>query len=99
MEQIDLVQNSEGPPPKLLTGDDLSIEGSKISWAIFSKDRLYRYLLGRLWHEDYPWFVCGMLNPSKADATEDDGFDKKLRHYCRAFGADCLSQADFSGPL
>lgn len=55
--------------------------------AIISKDGVYRYLLTRTWDE--PWnIVCWvMLNPSTADADQDDrtirrciGFSKRLGH-------------------
>jgi hypothetical protein len=62
----------DGPPPELLTGDDIVTEGTFSGWAVFSADRVYRYLLGRCWNPDAPWLVVGMLNPSKAGATESD---------------------------
>lgn len=46
--------------------------------AEISRDGLYRYLLERHWtqlpliHQDTKILVACMLNPSKADATEDD---------------------------
>lgn len=40
--------------------------------AIISPCSLYRYQLRRCWATEQPPFVLGMLNPSTADADEDD---------------------------
>jgi hypothetical protein len=60
-------------PPRIMTGDDLVIEGSAGSWATFSRDRQYRYLLCRMWEPLAPILVVGMLNPSKAGGLKPDG--------------------------
>lgn len=60
--------------------------------AVLSDDGLYRYELRRTWrrheHTSYALFV--MLNPSTADATEDDHTIRRCRHFARAFGSDGL---------
>jgi len=40
--------------------------------AIFSKDRIYRYSLIRIWDSSKPLLHISGLNPSTADETEDD---------------------------
>lgn len=60
------------PTPGLLTGPDVVTEGTRSSWATFSSDRLYRYLLARVWNTHAPTLVVGMLNPSKAGAKDTD---------------------------
>jgi hypothetical protein len=40
--------------------------------AVISACGLYRYVLRRCWDETLPPYVAGMLNPSTADADEDD---------------------------
>lgn len=40
--------------------------------AYISECGLYRYVLTRVWDETYPYMVFIMLNPSTADALEDD---------------------------
>ena len=44
----------------------------KIKGAILSDDKVYRYQLTRIWDEDKPKVLFIMLNPSTADALEDD---------------------------
>lgn len=64
--------------PVIMHGNDVVTEGDWSSWAVFSADRVYRYLLGRFW--DYekglfwrrPCLTVGMLNPSKAGAYHND---------------------------
>lgn len=43
-----------------------------IKSAIFSDDKKYRYLLSRDWALERPIAMCIGLNPSNADAEEDD---------------------------
>lgn len=43
-----------------------------IKSAIFSDDKKYRYLLSRDWAPERPVAMCIGLNPSNADAEEDD---------------------------
>jgi hypothetical protein len=40
--------------------------------AVISACGLYRYILRRCWDETLPPYIAGMLNPSTADADEDD---------------------------
>ena len=40
--------------------------------ADFSDDRVYRYRLWREWDDSLPSCLFVMLNPSTADATQDD---------------------------
>jgi hypothetical protein len=42
------------------------------STAQFSKDRVYRYSLSRVWDEKKPWLTFILLNPSTADETMND---------------------------
>lgn len=52
-----------------------------ISAAVFdSKARTYRYLLTRIWDPSTPPVVFLMLNPSTADALEDDATITRLIH-------------------
>jgi hypothetical protein len=57
--------------------------------AILSPDGVYRYTLGRRWGDGaYVNFV--MLNPSKADATEDDPTIRRCVGFVRSWGHDAL---------
>ena len=49
----------------------MAIEAMQRS-AIISDCGLYRYELRRVWDDNLPPYVSGMLNPSKADAEIDD---------------------------
>ena len=50
-----------------------------IATAVFdSKARIYRYLLTRIWDPSIPPVVFLMLNPSTADALEDDATIRRL---------------------
>lgn len=40
--------------------------------AIFDKDKNHRYILTRIWNENKPFVMFIGLNPSTANATEDD---------------------------
>ena len=71
--QLSFEADYSGPAPTWLTGPDVVTEGDFGSWATFSTDRQYRYLLGRIWDTDRPTLVLGMLNPSKAGGLRDDG--------------------------
>lgn len=46
-------------------------------------DRMYRYCLRRVWDPSLPQALVCMLNPSKADAIEDDMTVCRLRSFCR----------------
>lgn len=75
---LDLFPELKEPAPKLIDGDDVETVGSARSWATFSADGVYRYVLGRQWNPDQAWFVVGMLNPSKAGARDDDPTIRRL---------------------
>lgn len=58
--------------------------------AIVSPDGLYRYALTRKW-EDGPDLVWVMLNPSTADATEDDPTIRKCQKFAQTWGFSGIS--------
>jgi hypothetical protein len=62
-----------------------------IAAAVFdSKERVYRYLLTRIWDPAVPPAVFLMLNPSTADALEDDNTIRRLagpNGFARRMGA------------
>lgn len=70
-------------PPELLTGPDVVTEGTRGSWATFSVNRCYRYLLARVWDDHTPMLVVGMLNPSKAGAYDDDPTIRRVLGFAR----------------
>lgn len=55
-------------------------------WASFSRDRRYRYSLGRQW-ADGPRVCWVLLNPSIADAHRDDRTLGRCLTFARAWGA------------
>lgn len=60
-----------------------------ISSAIFSQDRVYRYVLWRKWgHEGYAMFIG--LNPSTADETIDDPTIRRCVAFAKAWGYGAL---------
>lgn len=59
----------------------LLFEGTAYSWAVFSPDRVYRYLLGRQWHPDGAIARWIMLNPSSAGASGEDPTSRKVRGF------------------
>ncbi len=48
------------------------LPGTDGSGAVISPCGAYRYALWRRWNKDLPWCVWVMLNPSTADASEND---------------------------
>lgn len=54
--------------------------------ATLSPCRLYRYSLWRVWDQDLPQVVWVMLNPSTADANDDDLTLKKCQGFARQWG-------------
>lgn len=60
------------PPPVLLIGPGIVMQGARDSWAVFSSCGAFRYMLGRQWDETLPVMVVCMLNPSKADHRQND---------------------------
>lgn len=74
---------SDGVAFGIRLGGDLDVEGTWDSWAAFSPDRRYRYALGRGWNAEAPWFVAVGLNPSTADASQDDPTVRRLLAFAR----------------
>ncbi|MCY1169393.1 hypothetical protein D9M73_94210 [compost metagenome] len=56
------------------------------SHALVSPCGKFRYTLSRCWDEDLPWVTFIMLNPSTADAQEDDATIRKCIGFCRRLG-------------
>lgn len=54
--------------------------------AVISEDGLYRYVLRRVWVENTQSQVWIMLNPSTADATNDDPTIRRCMSFSRAWG-------------
>jgi hypothetical protein len=78
-----------GAAPPTFPELDLVTEGTPDAWAVFSRDRRYRYLLGRMW-EHRPTstvLVFGMLNPSTAGAFSNDPTVTKCRGFAWRNGA------------
>lgn len=67
----------------------VEVEGGARGWASFSRDRRYRYSLGRSW-DDGPRVCWVLLNPSTADAREDDRTLRRCVAFARAWGAGSL---------
>jgi hypothetical protein len=58
----------------------------KNSDAILSQDRLYRYLLTRIWDENKPMINFIGLNPSTADEIEDDPTTRRCIAFAKSWG-------------
>ena len=54
--------------------------------ATFSKDRLYRYSLHRIWNEDLPKVLFIGLNPSTANETKNDPTIRRCMQYAKDWG-------------
>ena len=54
--------------------------------AILSADNVYRYRLERIWNEGKPKVLFIMLNPSTADALEDDATIGKIVKFADRWG-------------
>lgn len=69
--------------------------GDPWAWAIFSKDEMFRYALGRVWEPDRPIMIACLLNPSKATHTATDPTLKKVCHFAQRedFGGTVLVNA------
>jgi hypothetical protein len=55
--------------------------------AILSPDGLYRYRLWRIWDSDLAPAAFVMLNPSTADATQDDPTIRRCMGFARSWGS------------
>lgn len=63
------------------------VEGAGVRrWADLSSDGQHRLVLGRQWREDLPLVAFIGLNPSTADATEDDPTVRRCVGFARAWG-------------
>jgi len=54
--------------------------------AVFSKDRVYRYILVREWEKSKPTIMFVGLNPSTADELNDDPTVRRLIGYAKRWG-------------
>ena len=54
--------------------------------AFFSKDRLYRYALWRIWDNELPKVLFIGLNPSTADEVKDDPTIRRCIRYALDWG-------------
>lgn len=61
-----------------------------IKRARISTDGQYRYTLTRVWDETKPYIVFVMLNPSTADASEDDPTIKRCIEFAKREGCGAL---------
>lgn len=68
----------------------MSAAGEVAGAASFSRDRRYRYRLDRCWGEG-PSVVWVMLNPSTADAHDDDPTIRRCLGFTQRWGFDALT--------
>jgi len=54
-----------------------------MSGAVISPDEKYRYVLWRVWDQGQDWMTFIMLNPSTADANEDDATIRRCKRFAR----------------
>ena len=54
--------------------------------AIISEDKKYRYVLSRIWDESKPIVMIMGLNPSTADAMNDDPTITKCINFAKSWG-------------
>ncbi len=90
----------DGPPD--LSAHGLVTEGNAQSWAAFSPDKQYRYLLGRSWGGDavLRLVVYVMLNPSTATGggpKEDDPTIRRCIGFARREGLNGLLVVNLFG--
>ena len=65
--------------------------------AIFSKDRIYRYLLVREWDKALPAVMIVGLNPSTADETNDDPTIRRCIGFAKRWGYGKLFMTNLFG--
>ena len=66
-------------------------------FAVFSPCRGYRYALGRTWDFDQPPALFVGLNPSTADATDDDPTIRRCIRFARDWGYGGLLMGNLFG--
>lgn len=71
---------------KVALADDLSGPDQEIKSAVISECGCYRYSLTRIWDKSLPTVAFLMLNPSTADATEDDPTIRKCIGFAKSWG-------------
>jgi hypothetical protein len=57
----------------------------KLRGAVFSDDGIYRYVLWRIWDESKPMINFIGLNPSTADAENDDPTMRRCQKFARSW--------------
>ena len=62
--------------------------------ALFSKDKVYRYSLSRVWDESLPYVLFIGVNPSKADGHKDDDTITRCIKYAEMWGYGGLRMAN-----
>lgn len=65
--------------------------------ACFSRDRLYRYLLWRIWDKQLPKIAFIGLNPSTADEGEDDRTIGRVIEFATTWGYGGVYMANLFG--
>ncbi len=74
----------------------LGIFSGPTAGADISSCGTYRYSLWRTWDTAHPVLVWCLLNPSKADAEEDDPTLRRLVAYSKAWGFGGLDLVNFA---
>lgn len=80
------VDLSKTEPPILVSAPDVETVGTLASWATFSKDRVYRYALGRMWDDHGSVLIACLLNPSTADEEKLDPTLRRVRAFAERDG-------------
>ena len=72
------IRDTPGPNPSKPSYTDMG--------AVLGDDGEYRYQLSRIWDEDKPVAGFVMVNPSTADATQDDRTITRCVKYANGMG-------------
>lgn len=72
---------------RMLAGLDVRLQGDEAAFAATSHDDAYRYLLGRRWDAEKPFWTWGLLNPSVARHDKPDPTTRKVRGFTERGGA------------
>lgn len=72
----------------------MSYESNSQSGAIISPCQRYRYRLWRVWNPDLPPLCFVMLNPSTADASQDDPTIRKCVGFAKRLGFGAIEVAN-----